>query len=152
MIKRPKLFSLQTVVAAIMLLLLLFYPFETTVAPTWEITVVAEDEHPRAGIFVEETWQNYSLESKSHEERLYTNANGTVTFPRRTIRSSAVWRTLGPVRSLLSAGVHASFGPSAFIIAVGNGIQGYVACQNCQSNEMHSRIVMRQMGRSRLKP
>ena len=147
MSKRIRFFSAQTMAIAIILLLLLLYPLETIVAPSWEVTVVAADEHPMAGVFVRETWQNYSLESESHEEDLYTNADGKVVFSRRTIRSSTIWRILGPVRSAFATGIHASFGPSASIIAMGGGLEGWADCAPCQTNAMHSRIVMRRLVR-----
>ena len=86
------------------------YPFESTIMPSQNVLVVTEDWRPIQDVAVRQIWQNYSLESRSHEEDLRTGPNGRVTFPRRTIRASLVRRMAHPIWNLLTQGVHASFG------------------------------------------
>ena len=87
----------------------LFYPFEKALVPSKRVLVVTEDMRPIKDAFVRQIWQDYSLERYGHEEDLATNAQGRITFPRRTIRASLFRRVVGPVTNVVSQGVHASF-------------------------------------------
>ena len=101
--------------------LLMFYPFETTVAPEQRVLVVSSEMHPIQGIIVRQSWQNYSLEREGHEEELLTDENGRVTLPKRTIRANLLRRILGPFISIAGQGVHASFGAKTWVILVTGG-------------------------------
>jgi hypothetical protein len=92
------------------LAILVLYPFKITVVPEKRVLVMTNDMHPVRDAVVRQSWQNYSLERKGHEEDLPTDAHGRVTFPARTIRTPLVWRLLGPLASIAGQGVHASFG------------------------------------------
>lgn len=88
---------------------ILLYPFESTVAPSESVLVVTEDWRPIQDTTVRQIWQDYSLESRGHEEDLKTDENGRVAFPRRTIRASVLRRLVHPIWNILRQGVHASF-------------------------------------------
>ena len=104
----------------LLLAILLLYPFKTTLVPEQHVLVVTKDMHPVRDVLVRQIWKNYSLESEGHEEDLGTNAHGRVTFPTRTIRANLLWRMLGPLTSLASQGVHASFGVDTYMILLSN--------------------------------
>lgn len=97
---------------------LLLYPFETTVVLEWRARVVDEAGNPLTGVLVSEQWQHYSIETDGHEAEARTDGSGYVVFPRRAIRASIFMRAVGPVRNILSTGVHASFGISAYLIVL----------------------------------
>ncbi|MEA2205183.1 MAG: hypothetical protein QOE77_1959 [Blastocatellia bacterium] len=98
------------VAAAVVLAVVLLYPFERKLVPETHVLVVTNDMHPVRNALVRQIWQDYSLERYGHEEDLPTDANGRVTFPTRTIRAPLLVRLLGPVMSIAGQGVHASFG------------------------------------------
>ncbi len=49
---------------------------------------------------------------------------GYVSFPERTVRSSWLARTFGIISNTMSLGVHASYGPSAYVLAYGHTVGG----------------------------
>ena len=93
------------------------YPLETTVLPSWSLKVVDEQGIGVEGAFVREIWQNYSTETMAHQDDLVSDINGDVVFPRRTTKARILLRVLGPLRNVLLSGVHASFGPDAYVMA-----------------------------------
>ena len=99
---------LLRVLALLGLIVLLIYPFETTVVPEWKIRIVDEAGDPLRVTRVREVWQHYTIESASHEEDLITDGDGYVTFPRPTVRGSLLVRIGVPIVNGLN--VHASFG------------------------------------------
>ena len=62
--------------------------------------------------------------SASHEQDAYTDENGFVSFPERTVTSSWLARTVGVISNTVSLGVHASYGPSAYVLAYGHTVGG----------------------------
>ena len=96
--------------AVIGVLVVLAYPYETTVVPEQRALFVTNDMHPIKDALIRQSWQHYSLESEGHEEDLPTDSHGRVTFPKRTIRAPLIWRALGPLADIAGQGVHASFG------------------------------------------
>ena len=100
----------RIVVVAVVLGVVLLYPFEKTLVPETRVLVVTKDMHPVKNALVRQIWQDYSLERSGHEEDLPTDAHGRVTFPKRTLRAPLIWRALGPLASIAGQGVHASFG------------------------------------------
>src|SRR5438552_1826073 len=99
----------------------LFYPFETTVVPTWRLRVIDEHGVPYEGLRVVEDWKHYSLELEegTNGEERWTNRNGTVEFPRRTIRISAIGRLFRMTIASLKRFLHGSTGIHAYIMAWG---------------------------------
>jgi hypothetical protein len=105
-------------------LVLSCWPRYRVVVPAWTITVL-RDGRPVPGAMVREVWQDYSVEGVSHEEDRYTDRSGRVRFPERFVVASTAHRTLGCFAEVLSAGVHASCGPSAFASAYFERFEGW---------------------------
>ena len=100
------------------------YPARSTVSPAWTIRIVDTAGNPLSGAFVRQVWKDYSVESASHEQDAHTDENGFVSFPERTVRSSWLARTVGVISNTVSLGVHASYGPSAQVLAYGDTVGG----------------------------
>ena len=99
----------------------LISPREVTVVPAWRLRVVDEHGTPLKDVFVRQSWKHYSYELDAGEnlEDAWTDENGYVAFPQRTIKVSLIKQALGP---LIIGGMlreHASFGASAAIMAWG---------------------------------
>jgi len=108
------------IVVLVSLSILLLYPFKTTLVPEQRVLVVTKDMHPISNVLVRQIWQDYSLETRGHEEDLPTDVNGRVTFPTRTIRTPLLMRIFGPLRSVLGQGIHASFGVHTDMFTLAN--------------------------------
>ncbi len=102
----------------------LLYPSTSVLCPAWKIQLVDEAGNPVPNAFVRQHWQDYSVESDSHEQDTYSDENGYVSFPERTIKASRLLRFAGATLNLLSQGVHASFGASSHIAAYGDKVKG----------------------------
>src|SRR5438876_3234870 len=100
------------------LVVLLFYPFETTVVPEWKLRVVDQTGQPLRGNRVRESWYHYALGTQSLEEELLSAGDGYVQFPRRAIRTNLItWA----VKFLMRVpNVHSSYGPSASVYYMGD--------------------------------
>ena len=97
-------------------LFLLFFPFEMTVAPDWNIHVIDENGGPLPGAIVMEDWEQYSLERQSHEEEKFTGPDGSVHFPERTLRATFASRFAGCLANFRELGAHASCGPHPHLV------------------------------------
>jgi hypothetical protein len=111
--------------AILLVLLVSLVPISHTVAPVCNVTVVDQSGETQAGILVREVWQNYTLELSGHEEDKRTDGTGVAFFPRRTMWRPYIAVGYGTLRNILSQGVHASFGPRAYLMAWGNGKQAF---------------------------
>ena len=100
------------------LVVLCIIPFTTVEAPDWEVNVVDKSGKPLGGVNVGESYKNYSAEQTGGELTLVTDERGLVVFPERTIRSSGFKRMIAIALSA-TGGVHASFGPHAYVFAFG---------------------------------
>jgi hypothetical protein len=100
---RPLCIAIGSALAV--LLILLLFPYNTTVVPPWTLRVIDHLEQPVAGINVTQHWQNYLLEPKGHEELRSTPGNGEVDFPERTIRASLFTRGLARITKATRSGV-----------------------------------------------
>src|SRR6266849_8599399 len=74
------------------ILTLLVFPLESTVVPQWRVRVLDEAVNSVRGVRLRESWSDYSLESHDHTEDLSTDADGYVTFPRRTVKANLLVR------------------------------------------------------------
>ena len=110
-------------VALLVLLLVLFFPFKTTIVPEWSLKVVNEEGGAVGDINVTEHWQHYLLESASHEDLRRAGSSGMVSFPERSIRASLVSRAWATVSRIRQDGWHARRMPAASIVVWGN--KGY---------------------------
>jgi hypothetical protein len=111
------------IVSFIVLVIFLAWPTTSAQSPFWEVWVVNEANQPIEGMTVTLTYQNYSAESEEHSEQKKTDALGYVAFSPRSLKVSRLRRILTTVQSA-RAGVHASFGPHAWVMAYGNGLDG----------------------------
>jgi len=100
----------------------LMYPVEQTIAPEWQVTVVDDKGVRLANIHVRETWRQGSIEENGHEEVLATDANGSVHFPKRTLKSGYLQRVFGCIRKRRIVPSEASCGPQASVWAFGPGL------------------------------
>jgi hypothetical protein len=91
--------------ALLLILLILLFPFQTTVVPEWSFRVIDDLGAPVAGVTVTEHWQHYWIENEGHEEVKTTDAAGNVSFPARTVRASLTTRLFRFLRSLGRTGV-----------------------------------------------
>lgn len=109
--------------ALLAVVLLLLYPFQTTIVPEWSLKVVDEEGGAVGDINVTEHWQHFLLEAAAQEELKRAGDNGSVKFPARTIRASLIRRGLATISRIKSAGWRARRSPAASIVVWGN--EGY---------------------------
>jgi hypothetical protein len=104
--------GLRSVGLAMLLALVLLYPFESTVVPEWTVRVVDQRGNPVRGKFVRESWAHYSLEldpTRYGTDR-WSDDNGYVSFPKGTIRASLARRAIFPVLTSVYSLAHGSRG------------------------------------------
>ena len=78
-----------------------------------------------AGVLVREVCKNYTFERNDHEVDKYTGSSGQVSFTSLRVYASIFRRLLGAAASALG-GAHASFGPTAYVLAFRDGLSGDV--------------------------
>jgi hypothetical protein len=116
-------------------------PLPQTVVPAWTAVIVDEAGAPQAGVTVREAWEHYSLEKQSHQQEVRTDANGSVSFPRRIL-----WRPYA-VNLVQKIRKTAYSGPVAYLLAVREGAQGFADyCMKCPE-PTRLRIVLHPTGR-----
>lgn len=71
------------VLSAMLVMTLLLYPFERRVVPAWSVQVVDENNHPVAGIDVQQEWGQFGPHEMTWEESRVTGIDGRVAFPER---------------------------------------------------------------------
>ncbi len=145
--KRRNLFLFLIIfVSLVALIMFLAWPTTTAQSPFWEVWVVNEAGQPIEGMTVTLHYQNYSAEPEGHSEQKQTDAGGYVVFSPRSLKASR-WRRVVTTLQSAGAGVHASFGPHAWVMAYGNGLEGisvsngYVTDWTGAPQRMVSRIV-----------
>lgn len=99
----------------------LLIPIPYTAAPTWDVWVVDANGAPVSGRTVWLSYRNYSAEATGHEVDLVTDPRGHVQFPKERDMAMAGSFVVNTVRSAM-AGVHASFGRSAYVFALGEAL------------------------------
>ncbi len=105
-------------VCAAVVVLLLVYPFNVTVAPEWNVKVVDERGRPVPGAHVLRFATQWTLHFQ-HNETVCTDYDGTAHFPRLAVRANIVTRFSKWVAQL---GPHSSLGPD---VKVGVERMGY---------------------------
>lgn len=100
--------------------IVLVYPFQTTVAPAWQLRVIDDTGLAVADMKVTEHWQHNSLESAGHEDMQTTDRDGRVSFPARPIRSNLFARALAPLLKSFREGNRALLGRYASVVVWGN--------------------------------
>jgi hypothetical protein len=106
--------------ALFLFLIILFFPFQSTIVPPWRLRIVDDAGAQVAGVNVTEHWQHYLLETEGHEAMLVTDERGRVDFPARTIRGSITARMLNTIGRLASRGSNARSDPYASIVVWGS--------------------------------
>jgi hypothetical protein len=85
------------IIAEILLLLVFSYmPFNLTIAPKREFTVLDSSDRPVGNALAKQAWYQYSLRY-TEEAELRSDINGKISFPRRVVKTSLV--------SLISKGI-----------------------------------------------
>lgn len=107
-------------VALLVLLFILLFPFKTAIVPDWSLKVVDEEGAAVGDINVTEHWQHYLLENSSHEDVQRAGGNGLVSFPERSIRASLVRRAWATISRIRENGWKARRMPAASIVVWGN--------------------------------
>jgi hypothetical protein len=120
----------------------LVYPFETTIVPAWKLSVTDENGVPYEELRVVEFWKHYSLELEKgmNGEERWTDRNGVVQFPRRTIRMSVLGRIARMTVTSINRFMHGSTGIHADIMATGP--QGVREIDYEQNKPMPDRLVL----------
>jgi hypothetical protein len=106
--------------ASLLFLIILFFPFQSTIVPPWRLHVVDDTGAQVPDIKVTEHWQYYLLESEGHEDMLTSDERGRVGFPARTIRAGIASRVIDAIANFARQGAKAKFGPYASIVVWGS--------------------------------
>jgi len=127
------------------LLLVLIYPFQTTIVPSWRFLVVDDYGSPVRAMNVTEHWRHYLLESEGHEEITRTEDDGHVNFPARTIRASLLRRMIARINKAASSSGQARTDASGSVVLWGSKeYETTVAIYN-EPNPPQSEISVRRM-------
>jgi hypothetical protein len=102
-------------------IILLIYPFQSTVVPVWHLKVVDLTGSACSVMQVNEGWGHYSLELRptTGGEYLFTDQSGHVSFPERRTRASLLRRMVMPVITRIMVIAHGSTGIHAYVFASG---------------------------------
>jgi hypothetical protein len=96
---------------AVLIVFLLVFRFNVTVAPEWNVKVLDENGEALAGVYVSEFATPWTL-NVHYEGAICSDRRGEAHFPRQTVRSSVLTR----VSKFISGfGPHASLGPDVKI-------------------------------------
>lgn len=119
----------RRIIMALPVVVMLLIPFETPIVPAWRLKVIDEDGNPYINMKVRQAWKDYTLDpgAGEHIEDRWTDENGYVFFPERTIYSSLLSRLFLPVYSNAMRLAHGGFGIHADVAATGP--QGYQSLQ-----------------------
>ncbi len=134
-------------IIGVAILVIAFIPIKSLEAPTWDVWVTDESGVALQGVLVRESHTNYSAEFQGGEESLTTDQAGHVRFEPQILRASPLKRLIVTASSAM-AGVHASFGPNAYVFAFADGLEGdsvvngVVETWRGSPDTMKSRIVM----------
>ena len=121
--KSGRSFWVSVAGTSLLALLLLFYPFQTSIVPAWSLKVVDEDGGVVRDVNVTEHWQHFLLELSSHEEVRTVATDGSVSFPERAIRASLLRRAVATIERIKNDGWRARRSPAASVVVWGN--KGY---------------------------
>jgi hypothetical protein len=139
------------VLLASVLLVVSLFPVRYLASPRWDVWVVTNEGKPLAGVNVRLVYQNYSAEGQSHEVTLKTDESGHALFPTHYESAPLLQRLLYTVSSA-GAGIHASFGRHAYVLAFGGGYEGNAVTGKYMTDwrgtpvSMESRIVASKTG------
>jgi hypothetical protein len=116
-VKSPWIGPLTLLIVALACAVLATIQRSTLSVPAWSIRFVDQLGRPLAGLRVQQSWQDYSLEDAPHVAVETTNGSGVAVFPARYVRASLLKRLLGPLESFLfGGGIHASYGAHSSVV------------------------------------
>ncbi len=90
------------------LLLLVNVPFNLTVAPSRNLTILDNKGNPVHNAVVRQLWDQYAL-GEGGEQRFRTSRDGTVILPKRTVNTTILSLIKGAAMNFREVGVHASY-------------------------------------------
>lgn len=129
----------------IILLVLSMVPFKTTVVPEWKLRIIDENGNPYKGLMVIQHCQDATLEYNCDglETNPYTDQDGYVVFPKRTVQMSLTIRVLATMVSLLRHLItpHSSLGIRVSISA--SGSFGYQVLEYNPNEPLPEKFVLR---------
>lgn len=113
----------QLLIAGIICLVILtiVIPIETTIIPKWRPQVVDVNGVASPSMRVTQHWRHYRLYvggNDSSEDR-YTDLNGYVEFPARSVRAGLLRRTTVPIVTRITTIVHGGWDISGAVWATG---------------------------------
>jgi len=128
----PELKGLLWFVSAAMVLVgVMLFPFQLCVVPAWSLQVVDENDHPVAGVAVQQEWGQFGANEMTWADSRLTGADGRVEFPERDVDSP-----LGPraLTNFLASGIQPVDGkdravPAAHLFVCRQGKTGEVSWQ-----------------------
>jgi hypothetical protein len=136
-------------VFAVLLALAACIPFPSLTVPEWRVQFVDRKGRPFTGLKVGQTWQNYSTEIRDHKESRRTDAQGCVSFPRRTNWAPLAVRILGPVASFFFGGWwEAAYGPSSWLTTSCNVSEVYDGAVYNGSSTLQNQVTLKYYDRS----
>src|SRR5258708_10220172 len=101
------------IIVGVACLAALLIPVSYQVCPQWDVSVVDASGQPLPGMTVRLNYQDYSVESVSHETDQIFDSQGKASFAEQWSSRPLAWRGAGMLLSAFSQGVHASFGRHA---------------------------------------
>ena len=101
-------------------LVILLYPEKLTVVPPYHVKLVDQFGAPMGNTPVSELWQQTSAQRTESLEQVMTDAQGEVSLPERTLRSTLAERILGCIAYLSRQGLAAACGNRFSISAAGD--------------------------------
>ena len=113
----------QLIIAGIIcfVILTIVVPIETTMIPNWRLQVVDVDGVACPGMRVTQHWGHYRLYvggNDSSEDR-YTDLNGYVEFPARSVRAGLFRRITVPIVTRITTIMHGGWNISGAVWASG---------------------------------
>jgi len=115
--RTPPMMSRRKILLLVFILVLLF-PFPTTVVPEWKVRVADQNGKPFVGESVMQSWKHYSLDWSGccdNTETRTTDENGVVIFPKRTIWAGLLRRLIFPMWAEVMSLAHGSTGIHSYI-------------------------------------
>lgn len=102
-------------------MLVMFAPIETAVIPQWRIQVVDLNGTSCPNMRVTESWGHYRLyhDGNYSSDHRFTDANGYVQFPERTIRASLSRRVIMPIFTRIATIMHGGWDVDGAVWASG---------------------------------
>jgi hypothetical protein len=129
----PELKGLLWFVSAAMVLVgVMLFPFQLCVVPAWSLQVVDENDHPVAGVAVQQEWGQFGANEMTWADSRLTGTDGRVDFPERDVESP-----LGPraLTNFLASGIQPVDGkeravPAAHLFVCRQGKSGEITWQH----------------------